>query len=75
MAPDTPVSSLDECFAYLKDNQWQFPLLDPHSPVTVNAAMLRSLYFHIGCAKFGVPFNDNIELLGSTLKQLTDSVR
>jgi hypothetical protein len=68
---DTPVHSLDECFAYLRNNQWQFDLLETQSPVRLSAQMLRSLYFHIGCAKFGVPFGDNIGQLGAQLKQLS----
>ncbi len=71
MSPDTPVHTLDECFNYLNSNRWQFQLLDPGSHVTVNAKMLRSLYFHIGCAKFGVPFSDNIEALGLELRRLS----
>lgn len=64
MTSDTPVHTLDECFAYLQNNAWQFKMLEPDSPVRLNARMLRSLYFHIGCAKFGVPFNDDIDQLG-----------
>lgn len=64
MTPDTPVQTLDECFAYLQNNRWMFDLLDPTSTVTVNARMLRSLYYHTACAKFGVPFNEDIEQLG-----------
>ena len=63
MSPDTPVHSLDECFAYLQSNAWQFKMLESESPVRLSARMLRSLYFHVGCAKFGVPFNDNIDQL------------
>jgi hypothetical protein len=70
MSPDTPVHSLDECFAYLRNNQWQCDLLEPLSPVMVNARMLRSLYFHIGCAKFGLPADTPVEQLGAQLKQL-----
>lgn len=69
MAPDTPVYSLDECFAYLQQNAWQFKMLDPASTLHVHAQMLRSLYFHIGCQKFGVPFNDNIEQLSIDIAQ------
>lgn len=64
MTPDTPVHSLDECFAYLQANAWQFKMLEPHSSVRLNAKVLRSLYSHIGCAKFGVPFNGDIDQLG-----------
>jgi hypothetical protein len=71
MSPDTPVASVDECFDYLRNNQWQFGMLETQSPVRISAYMLRSLYFHIGCAKFGVPFGDNIEQLGQQLKQLS----
>ena len=72
MSPDTPVASLDECFAYLRNNQWQFDLLETQSPVRISAYMLRSLYFHVGCAKFGVPpILDDIEKLGQQLKQLS----
>ena len=72
MSPDTPVFSLDECFAYLQNNAWQFPMLEPKSPVTVNAQMLRSLYFHIGCVKFGVPFEDNIQQLSVRIALLAN---
>lgn len=63
MTPDTPVQTLDECFAYLQNNAWQFKMCAEDTPVRVNAKMLRSLYYHIGCAKFGVPFNPDIEVL------------
>lgn len=69
MAPDTPVYSLDECFRYLQRNAWQFKMLTPASCVNVHAQMLRSLYFHIGCAKFGVPFEDDIDKLGRTIAE------
>lgn len=71
MTPDTPVDSIDDCFAYLASNQWQFPMLPPDARVTINAKMLRSLYFHIGCLKFGVPMEGDIAALGGQLKQLT----
>lgn len=67
LTPDTPVSSLEECFNYLQNNAWQFKMLEPDSPVRISAQMLRSLYYHIGCARFGVPFNDDIDALARDL--------
>lgn len=63
MSPDTPVHTLDECFNYLQHNAWQFHVLEPDARTVINARMLRSLYYHIGCAKFGVPFNPDVEVL------------
>lgn len=63
MTPDTPVHTLDECFEYLQKNNWQLFFLSAHDRTTVSAGMLRSFYYHIGCAKFGVPFNPDVEVL------------
>lgn len=63
MTPDTPVYSLDECFNYLQKNNWQLFFLGPDDRTTVRAGMLRSFYYHLGCAKFGVPFNPDVEVL------------
>lgn len=63
MSPDTPVHTLDECFNYLQNNRWQLDILNPDDRTTVNARMLRSLYYHVGCAKFGVLFNPDVEVL------------
>lgn len=72
MSPDTLVHTLDECFEYLQRNAWQFGMLTAESPVNVNARMLRSLYFHIGCAKFGMSVDkySDVEALGLELRRL-----
>lgn len=58
------VHPLDECFEYLQRSAGQFHILEPNSPIVVNAQMLRSIYYRLGCLKFGIPFTDIAHLGG-----------
>lgn len=70
MIPNTAIYSIDECFTYLSLLSSILASPGPNDPVRVNFRMLRSLYFHVGCAKFGVPVSDDLELLDVQIKQL-----